>query len=176
MSILVHSQAGAILNHSLSICPNLKIKNMIYIASVVPLDSEKVFEKLNEEDEKNYFSGIKYDESTSTLSINNETEFIKSFAGVVSKKEKKFILSSAVPEPAPIGEGVISLDKDKFNSIPKYYIRTLKDKIISIESQKKIIKGIKFNAVYSLDTGHLPMVTDFKELSIIIRKILKLGK
>ena len=65
------------------------------------------------------------------------------------------------------------MDATRFNSIPKYYIKTLKDKIISLESQKNIISGINFKKVFSIDSTHLPMITHSEELALIFQEILE---
>ena len=172
INVILHSQAGAIFNHSLAICPEVKISKVIYISAVVPLNGERVFHNLSKNDEINYFKGIQYDKKQSSLIITNHIEFIKSFASNASRDQKTLILASSVSEPALIGEGVVKLNNSKFYSLVKYYIKTINDKIISQKSQNEIIKGINFKSVYSIESEHLPMITDYQELSKIIEDIL----
>ncbi len=167
-TFVVHSQGGAIINNLISKC-KVKVKSIFYISAVMPVNSEKVFSKLNKSDEKNYFKGITYNPNSESMVINNIDSFLKSF-DMDAYKYKKEIVDSIVNEPALIGISKVHTTKIRIDKIKKFYVYTKNDNIISYESQMKITKAFKFQETIILDSAHLPMITKVKELSSFINK------
>lgn len=169
---VAHSQGGAVVNQALSLCPSKQIKHIVYVASVAPLNGEKPFSRLNEADEIHYFKAVEYQEGTGWMAITKPNEFARVFASSDSKSILKTVISEAVNEPALIGDGIIKLDNNAFNQIPKSYIFTEQDKIISLPSQKLIAKHMVLENQSSLNTGHLPMITDPELLAVEIQNMI----
>ena len=170
---VVHSQGGAILHHSLAVCPRINIKGVLYISAVMPRNDQKVFQMLSKKDEENYFSGISYIKEEESLSISSNEMFISSFAGKVNKDQRDLILRTSNAEPAKIGEGVVKVDDSKLIKLKKYYIYTTDDKIISYKSQLKITSQFKFEKTFEMNSSHLPMVTRPIEVAGIIDSLLE---
>ena len=170
--IIAHSQGGAVSNNAFSICPEKNIKSIIYIAAVAPVDGDTPYSLLSKVDEDNYFSGINYDDSSGWMIINNKDSFVSVFTNSESIAIKDKIMRQAVNEPAIIGEGVVHYDSEYFSKLNKFYIHTKFDKIISIESQKKITSKIDIERSAVLDTGHLPMISSPELLASEIEDIL----
>ncbi|MEH6346976.1 MAG: alpha/beta hydrolase [Bermanella sp.] len=159
ITFVTHSQGGAIVNHAQSVCPQLKVERIIYLASVSPLTGEKPFDKLNKEDEVHYYKGVSYEESSGLMVISNQDAFVEAFSSKQNSQLKKIILDSAVNEPAYIADGVVKMNKEKFSVIKKFYIFTKNDKIISLASQHKIEKQLKTIKTSTINSGHIPMIT-----------------
>lgn len=170
ISIVGHSQAGAIINHAISICPSININRIIYLASVSPIQGEKAFDQLSKSDEEHYFSGIQYDKSNSLMVISDQQKFGRSFT---SQEDKLDSLSAyAVDEPSKIADNPISYNKKKLDSIKKFYVFTKKDLIISLESQKRIAERIDTVKTSELDTGHIPMITHPNNLASVLLQFM----
>ena len=161
---VTHSQGGAIVNHAQSICPNINVERIIYLASVSPLTNEKPFDSLSKADEENYFEGVSYEEKSGLMMISNEDAFVESFSSIANSPLKNSILASAVNEPAYIADGVVNMDSKKYAAIKKFYIFTQQDKIISMDSQVKIAKQLKPIKTSTINSGHIPMITHPDEL------------
>ena len=168
ITFIAHSQGGAIVNHAQSICPNVKVARIIYLASVSPLKGEKPFDQLNNEDEKNYFKGVMYNEDHGLMVINNETAFAKMFSSSENTSTINRVLNLAVNEPASIAEGVVEHDSEQYSKIRKFYIFTEQDKIISKVSQLKIENALNTIKTSSIDSGHIPMITHPNKLVPIL--------
>jgi pimeloyl-ACP methyl ester carboxylesterase len=161
---VTHSQGGAIVNHAQSICPNINVERIIYLASVSPLTNEKPFDSLSKADEESYFEGVSYEEKSGLMIISNEDAFVESFSSIANNPLKNSILAAAVNEPAYIADGVVSMDSKKYAAIKKFYIFTQQDKIISMDSQVKIAKQLKPIKTSTINSGHIPMITHPDEL------------
>jgi len=144
--IVAHSQGGAIINASLSFCPEETIEKIVYLTAVAPLNNEGVFTKLNKTDELSYFSGVQYNQQKQLMEISDFEKFSNSFAQDATPKEKNWLLTHSKSEPAPIGEGKMTLSQQPFDSLEKYYIFAKNDQIISLESQKKDSEGFKLKS------------------------------
>lgn len=170
-TVVGHSQAGAVINATLAICPDPGLKKLIYVTAVSPLNGETAFEQLSEKDAENYFKGVKYNKPISLLEISNSEGFLQSFAPKANTEQRKWLTKHAVPEPSTLGNNPLVLNQAKFKSMKKYYIFANQDKVISLSSQQKIAARMGLAESYSLDSGHLPMLTHPKELASILEKI-----
>ncbi len=148
----------------------------MYVAAVAPLDGTKPYSLLSEEDEKNYFSGVNFDEKSDWMVIDNEDNFANTFASKPTSKQTQDLLRYAVNEPAISGEGIVSYSAEDYARIDKYYVFTTLDKIIPLESQKTIAAKIDLVDEVELATGHTPMVTNPEDLANAIEGFIAQGK
>lgn len=165
---VAHSQAGAVVNHALALCPSVNVDSIIYLASVSPLDGEKPFDKLSKQDEEIYYKSVGYDKKTGLMVINDKDVFVKDFSSIEGSVFKEEILSAAVNEPAYIADGVIKLDADTFKAIKKFYIYTENDRIISKASQVAIAKRLATSKTAAIESGHVPMITHSEKLVSLV--------
>ncbi len=172
-TLIAHSQAGAIVNHAIGLCPEKKIKKIIYISAVVPMPGETAFQKLSKEDESFYFRGITYVEGEASMVITSADKYLDAFAQDAGPEEKRFIWMNSTDEPSKIGDDEVNFDYSEYERIQKVYIRTLKDKIIGSATQDKILANSKIETVYDVDSRHLPMVTELDELLKILKPLIK---
>jgi len=64
-----------------------------------------------------------------------------------------------VAESFRLGDEALQYNQSIFNSIPKFYIKTTQDKIISPATQDKYIAREHFQKIYSLNSSHTPFVS-----------------
>ena len=170
-SVVAHSQAGAVINAILAICPDPDLKKLIYVTAVSPLSGETAFELLSEKDGENYFKGVNYNKPISLLEISSPEGFLESFAPQANAEQRVWLSKHAVSEPSTLGSNPLILNQAKFKSLKKYYIFANQDKVISLPSQQKIAARMDLTESYSIDSGHLPMLTHPKKLASILEKI-----
>ena len=172
ITFIAHSQGGAVVNNSLSICPTKQISSIIYLTAVVPLDGDTPYSLLSKADEIHYLKGIEYNEKTGWMSITDRKAFASVFSNSQSQQILEKLAAIAVDEPAVIGEGVSHFDSARYAQINKSYIYTEFDKIISLASQKTIAKTIKPSEERILETGHMPMISAPGKLVATLRSLL----
>jgi pimeloyl-ACP methyl ester carboxylesterase len=163
-SILVgHSQGGAIANQMVGICPD-KIIKIIYVTAVVPLNGERAFDLMEKRDEKAYAKTVVFKQDR--VQPRNRRAFLRVMAQDFDYKTAK--TPAIYSEPRKVGSTILKFESEVYDSIPKAYISADMDQIISPETQQKYIDRTEFQETYSMNTGHLPMVTKPEELAELI--------
>lgn len=166
-----HSQAGAIITQATQECPQ-KIAGLVYVAAVMPLSGEKTFDLLSEQDNHNFDISAPLDEKNGLAVPNPHSAIKELFIGDgVNNDEATLAVANMVPEPIALGNDNLHYDTAVFNHIPKFYIKTTKDKIISPETQYKYIQRQQLTHIYTLETGHSPFITQPTELAEFLVKI-----
>lgn len=153
-----HSQAGAIITQATNNC-GAYIKGLVYVAAVLPLSGEKVFDLLSEQDNRHFEMVAPIDNNTGLAKPDHKAPLKEFFMGDANDDDAKRAINNMVPEPIVLGDGVLNYDQVLFNQIPKFYIKTSKDLIISPETQDKYIKRQNIKNLYILDTGHSPFIS-----------------
>ncbi|MBC8153758.1 MAG: alpha/beta hydrolase [Bacteroidetes bacterium] len=75
--------------------------------------------------------------------------------------------------PFPLGPLLtpVKLTADHFGTVPKYYILTTQDKTVSYPFQQKMLTWLEFTKTYTLDTSHMPMLSQPTELVRILEQL-----
>ena len=170
--IVAHSQGGAVAHRALSLCPRAPVRSIIYLTAVAPTAGQMAFELLSQQDADNYSASITLDKHTHRMTITDKDAFIRYFAQDASAQDKPIVASIALSEPAYIGDEAMVLEPTQLARVNKYYIFANQDKIISLASQLNIARHIELQAVYALDTGHSPMLTQPNALADILNRII----
>ena len=166
-----HSQSGAVINQAIHYCA-VKIKALIYIAAVVPFDNEKPYDLLSEEDGLNFDRCAKQDISTGYYQIDKDGPLKEMFMDDASEESAKRAIANMVPEPIIIGDNTLHFSMEIFRKIPKFYIKTTSDKIISLETQNKFISRLNFIQTHEVKSSHSPFISKPKQLSDILMHIV----
>lgn len=167
-----HSQGGAVITQAVNECAS-HIAALAYVAAVVPKSGEQVFQLLSDQDNANFDKIATLDANSGLYKINYQGPIKEMFMADASNEQATHAINNMVPEPAKIGGDVLSYNEDTFNKIPKYYIRTSQDQIISPETQAKYLARTKFKHVYTMNTGHSPFISAAPELANILNEIGK---
>lgn len=158
-----HSQSGAVITQAINQCGSY-VKGLVYVAAVVPLNGETAFQDLSNQDNENFDKCAILDAENNIFQINFNGPIKEMFMADASIIQANQVIHSMVPEPASIGSDTLHYDKQIFDAIPKFYIETQNDKIISLETQKKIESKIKFKKIYSIKASHSPFLSQPKLL------------
>lgn len=173
ITVVAHSQAGAVVNHAFSICPHVDIDNIIYLAAVAPMAGEKPFDKLSTEDEANYLDAVAYDAPSGSMKIFDVPLFWRLFGFDHSVARVEDLEHYSVDEPAAIGEGVVEFDSEAFAKPKKFYIFTRWDQIISLSSQHVIASNLELTDSAVIDSGHVPMITDHTDVADAVLRFIR---
>lgn len=157
VSLVGHSQGGAIITEATSICPT-KISKLVYIAAVIPLPGEGVFDRLSESDIKNFDECAYLNEKLQTYEPKGLKDCHGVFMGDLSGEEAKANYElHFTSEPASIGNSRASYPLLAMKAIPKFYFRTTKDLIVSVATQNIYIGKFSFERIVDLTTSHSPL-------------------
>lgn len=163
-TVVAHSYGGAIVNSMTGICPD-KIQKIIYISAVVPLSGEKPFDLMNKTDKMNYSKVVTFGKYK-IIPKEAKTFFQTADATINSKTELPMLHS----EWMSLSTEDVVYDEAKFNAIPKAYIYTEKDMIISLTTQFQYTSRTGIRHYDGIPTGHYPMLSNPERLSVLIKK------
>lgn len=161
-SVLVaHNYGGAIANSMVGVCPE-KIKKIIYVTAIVPLNKEKPLDHLNKTDQRNYSKIVTF--GRFKIVPRDALTFYQSTAPELKADSYKPLHSEWI---SLISEA-ITYDEAIFNKIPKAYINTQGDPLLSVTTQFKYLSRLGIQDVQSLKADHYPMLSHPTELAQII--------
>lgn len=166
-----HSFGGMITSQAACYIPN-KIKKLVYIAAFLPRDGQSCdgITKTNKPTfrEKLMASGYDFilsaDGKTSTLTPESCVDFLYND---MPRDEALAMADHLGPESNAAQHQAIVLN-DKFNDIPKAYVRCVLDQTVDIRLQDKMVAETYCNEVYTLETGHCPFVSAPRSLADIL--------
>lgn len=150
-----HSQGGALITQATNHCPK-KIQGLIYIAAVVPESGTSAFADLSHEDEEWFSKCATLDTSGKIWKLLSNAPLHEAFMAELSTADADKYKSLFVDEPSLIGEETLRYDKGVFRQIPKTYIETNNDRIITLATQRRIQAKRSWNGIYSIFSSHSP--------------------
>lgn len=156
--LAAHSQGGAIITQATKYC-GANIKALVYITAVIPLPGEKAFDLFSETDNHNFDLVAPIDEKSGLAMPNLTAPIHQIFMADASDADAKRAINDMVAEPIILGDARLDYDAAAFANIPKFYVKTSKDLIISPATQDKYMKRQRFVSTTVFDTGHSPFVS-----------------
>lgn len=154
-----HSMAGAIISQVAERIPE-QIERLVYVAAALPRNGETVLGLMQSDEDGQLLSRIVFSEDQSFATL--ETEDVESLllhdvkeAGQVAALAPRFGIKQATEPFMAAAE----LTEEAFGSVPKVYLRATLDKVLSPALQDRMISGWGVERVFTLDSGHFPMMS-----------------
>lgn len=169
VTLIGHSLGGVSISVAAEQVPN-KIESLIYLSAVLPIDGESAFVASSLDPNPNETVFYEISENQKTVKVNSSLAK-DIFYNDCTDKDKEYGFSKLSVQAMEPFFATVNLSQERFGSIPKYYIETLKDKALSIEIQRLWHERIKCEAVFSLDSGHSPFFSMPQELTELILNI-----
>lgn len=161
-TLVAHSYGGAIANQMVGVCPD-KITRIIYVSALVPLNGEKPFDLMNKTDKMNYGKVVTFGKFKII-----PKEALAFFPGTDAQVNTQGTLPPLFPEWTSLGAEDVIYDEAKFAAIPKIYLYTEKDPVISLTTQFQYTSRTGIKNVDGIPTGHFPMLSNPEKLSQLI--------
>lgn len=166
-----HSLGGAIITAVADSIPD-HIEKLVYLAGFVPANNQSIFDLTSMDPNSQFGPNLTFSPDGATAMIAND-KIMQVFAQDGNDQVKQLLIANNRPEPiAPQAEKVV-LKNPAFASIAKYYIHTNQDHAITIDLQNKMVAAAGIKNVYTVESGHCPMLTKPDEVTTILLKIIK---
>jgi pimeloyl-ACP methyl ester carboxylesterase len=169
-----HSQGGALITQATAVCPE-SIKALVYIAAVVPLSGKSAFDGLTGATFENFGKCATPDPDAGVFRlVTNRSVLEDRFLQDVRAQDPKLAdltVSTMVDEPLGIGGSTLNYSQAVYDSLPKFYIKTLRDQVVIPDDQLGYIKRTKMTKVFEMDTSHSPFLSQPRELAENLREI-----
>jgi pimeloyl-ACP methyl ester carboxylesterase len=153
-----HSMAGAVISQVAELIPE-KVERLIFAAAFLLKDGDTVLAAMQRDPAGEFLPEITFSEDQSYASASEETFRDKAFHDVdeaLIRHSFPLMMERQATEPF-LAKAILS-DK-KFGSVPKTYIRTSIDKMVSPVLQEEMIGNWEVDQVHVLPSGHFPTLS-----------------
>lgn len=144
-----HSYAGMVITGVADRIPE-KIKKLIYVAAVLPMNGESMFDAV----------GLEISSFLSNSAQKNNGWLVPAGTpqsyGINTLEEVKWFNKMSTPHPLKSFQQKLSFKTSSFNALNKIYIKCLQDLGLNFMATRAKNMGIP---CYEIDTGHFPMLT-----------------
>jgi pimeloyl-ACP methyl ester carboxylesterase len=167
-----HSMAGFVISEVAEKIPN-RIDKLVYLAAYLPANGQSLLDLANTDKESYLSNALVPSADHLTIGIKQDV-IVPAFCQDAPEAIKNVVLSTFRAEPAIPFTNKVTLTKENFGHVPKYYIHTLQDHTISPELQQRMVAQAP-NVVkeYSLNSSHTPFLSMPDQL---VDVLLKIGK
>lgn len=167
--LVAHSFGGFVISQVAEDKPE-KIEKMVFVASAVPYDGKTAVEVFTEDEEGELLENLIFSEDNSSVSMSKETIMNIVFTGATEEQMEEVLPQLVNQASKPFFEPVITTEEN-FGSVPKAYIETTLDRVISLKAQRQVQKMVGINEVVTLEYGHVPLETAPEELASALEKV-----
>lgn len=166
-----HSFGGIAISNVAEAAPS-KVKTAIYLAAYLPKDGESMLSLAQQDRDSKAGPALNIDKTKGIISVNYAAR-ADLFANGAPEGLRKALPDLIIDEPlAPIVTPV-KLTSQGFGSVDKVYIHTAQDNVVSPYLQKKMVEETAVRLQFTLNTGHIPFLTDVSGLVSAIEKSAK---
>jgi pimeloyl-ACP methyl ester carboxylesterase len=166
-----HSFGGIAISNVAEAAPS-KVKTAVYLAAYLPKDGESMLSLAQQDRDSKAGPALNIDKTKGIISVNYAAR-ADLFANGAPEGLRKALPDLIIDEPlAPIVTPV-KLTSQGFGSVDKVYIHTAQDNVVSPYLQKKMVEETPVRLQFTLNTGHIPFLTDVPGLVSAIEKSAK---
>ncbi|UPK69457.1 alpha/beta fold hydrolase [Chitinophaga filiformis] len=168
-----HSLGGMVISSVAEVMP-AKIEKLVYIAAYLPV-SGQTLDELAHMDPDSQLGG----DGTLIFNYNDfivdvqPDEIIPLFIQDGTPQVQSLVQQNYRPEPLKPFINAVTLTAENFGSVEKVYIKTLQDHVVSPYLQDKMIEDGKVAAVYQINSGHCPFLSQPDTLTSLLSQIAK---
>lgn len=160
-----HSLAGAVISQVAEIIPE-KIDRLVYVAAALLKAGDTVLNLMESDEGGQLLPALIFSDDQTFATINADivrTIFLHDIndPAQIEKSIPDFLIKqSTQPFMAPV-----KVSKEVFGKVPKYYIRTTQDRVMSLPAQNRMITNWMVNQIFTLESGHFPLVSNADQLA-----------
>ena len=164
-----HSFGGFVISQVAEEMPE-KIEKLVYVASAMPYKGKTAVEVFQEDEASEFLENLIFSEDKSTATMTRETIKHIVFTGASDAQIDALLPNLVVQATAPFFEKVITTE-EIFGSVPKAYIETTLDRVISLKAQRHGQKMLGITESVTLEYGHVPLETAPRQLADALHKV-----
>ena len=148
-----HSLAGTVISEAAEQVPE-KVEKLVYVTAFLLKNGDNALAAMQRDTASKFLSAITFSEDQSYASASEETVRSFAFHDVAENRiQHSLPLMAARQATAPFTAGITVTEKN-FGAIPKVYLRTTLDKMISPAAQDQMISNWNVDQIFDLEAGH----------------------
>ena len=166
-----HSMGGIVISEAAEERPE-KVDKLVYVAGFLLQNGESLLSMSNQDTNSMIQENLIINREMGYADLNRKKInriFYKESADNYAILSHKLLTQ----EPLAPLDTPLTITLNRFGSVPRYYIKTLKDRAITKKAQKKMYENLPCQKVYEIDTDHSPFFSATEELKNILVEIEK---
>lgn len=165
-----HSLAGAIISQVAERIPH-KIERLVFVAAILPKNGQTPLGLMQSDEDGELLAQLKFSADQSYVTVGPEAAKSVLLNDVLSPESLAIFLPHfAMKQATEPFMFEAELTDEAFGSIPKTYVRASLDKVMSPTLQSEMIKSWKIDQVFTLSSGHSPLMSVPQELIEVLHK------
>jgi pimeloyl-ACP methyl ester carboxylesterase len=160
-----HSMGGLPVSLAAERCPE-QIAALVYLCAAVPIDDRTLSDTSSDEA---VLAEVRSDDDGMTFYF-SEAYARRVFFGDCPHYAAAGLSRLRPQALAPLRE-IVHLSAARFGTVPKHYIRTLKDEVIRPEQQARMAATLSGVELHELDCGHSPFYARPHELAALLHTL-----
>jgi len=164
-----HSLAGAVISEVAEQFPT-KIGGLIYVAAMLLKTGDTPLEIMQSDENGQLLPNAIFSEDQTSATLTAETVRDVLLHDVEDKERVEALIPNfLMTQSTHPFMAVTQLSEERFGTVPKYYIRASKDKVLTPTLQDQMITNWPVEQVHTLDSGHFPLTSIPAQLVDVIR-------
>ncbi len=162
-----HSLGGAVISQVAEEVSE-KIKKLIYVTAFLLKSGENALGAMQSDEKNELLPKIIFSEDQTYGQVSEETWREVAFHDAKEESILKALPRIADKQSTEPFLANLALTEKKFGSIPKVFVKTTLDKILTPNLQDKMIKNWDVKKVYDIESGHFPALSVPKKLTEVM--------
>ena len=167
VTLVGHSLGGAVISLAAERAYE-KIEKLIFVAALLLKDGDSAVSAMSRDPGGKLLGALTFSEDQSFATASEQTARNIIFNGVDDQVIQRSLPRMAEKQATEPFMATLELTSEKFGLIPKTYIGTANDKVISPSMQEEMVAGANVNDVHWLQSGHFPSLSVPKELAKLL--------
>ena len=165
--VVGHSFGGIVIADAAEKAPS-KVKTLVFVAAYLPHDGDSLVSMAQQDPDAKIgpHLQINKEQGVAVVEYSGRAEL---FANDGPAPLKAKLPDLILDEPLVPLVSAVHVTDARFGQVDKVYVRTSLDQVISPAFQAKMVASTPVRSEYTLQTGHLPFLTDVEGLANAIR-------
>jgi pimeloyl-ACP methyl ester carboxylesterase len=169
-----HSMAGMVISAAAERAPQ-RIGKLVYVAAYLPQNGQSLYQlSAGDADSAVGKYWTQADPKAYTPATLRAEGIAEVFCADCTAEDQRHLVATHKAEAVPPLGTPVALSSARFGSVPRVYVHTLKDRAVSYTLQQRMLAAAGGAArVVTLDTSHLPMLTQPRALADVIADVAR---
>jgi len=159
-----HSMAGAVISQVAELIPE-KIERLVYVTAFLLKDGDSVLEAMQRDAAGQFLPRLAFADDQSSATSDEATWREVAFHDVDEPSILEALPLLRGPQATEPFMAKVNVTDERFGTVPKTYIRTDIDKMLTPTLQDEMVENWKVDQIHVLNSGHFPAMSVPKQLA-----------
>lgn len=171
VTLVGHSFGGVVISLTAE-AHTESVERLIYVGAFLPANGETALDLAQTDTDSDLGPALVFDMENGVVGIQRDA-FPELFCADCSESHLEVLADKYSDEPLPPLVEPIVLSDAGFGSVPKYYVFTAKDRVLSPSFQQRVTSRVELAGSVTLDTSHSPFFSAPDELVTAVSQLAR---